>query len=237
MSTFVLIHGAWHGGWAWEKVGAYLEKAGHTVFAPDLPSHGGDPTPTNDVTLQMYADATCTAVNAAAERVILVGHSMGGVVISAAAEQCPGNIERLVYVAAFLPANGETLLQQFPADTPGAVLPNLVMAADGASARVADDKIVPAFYHDVDGETAAWAISKLVPQAGAPFATPVMTSAETFGAIPKTYVECTADNAIPISVQRAMQAKWPVENVITMETSHSPFFSQPEQLAQHLLSL
>jgi pimeloyl-ACP methyl ester carboxylesterase len=129
------------------------------------------------------------------------------------------------------------LLQQFPENTPGAVLPNLVMAEDGASARVADDKIVHAFYHDVDVDTADWAISKLVPQAAAPFATPVMTTVERFGAIAKTYIECTADNAIPIAVQRAMQRKWPVETILTMDTSHSPFFSQPEQLAQHLMSL
>lgn len=64
MSTFVLIHGGWHGGWCWYKVMALLEKHGHTVVAPDLPSHGRDRTPLSAVSLQGYVDSVCKVIDA-----------------------------------------------------------------------------------------------------------------------------------------------------------------------------
>ena len=75
MSTFVLIHGARHGGWCWYKVVPLLEKRGHTVLAPDLPSHGRDKTSISDVSLQTYVDGVCQILDAQREPVILVGHS------------------------------------------------------------------------------------------------------------------------------------------------------------------
>jgi len=78
MSTFVLIHGGCHGAWCWYKVVPALEKQGHTVIAPDLPSHGRDKTPVSAVTLQAYVDAVCSLIDVRREPVVLVGHSMGG---------------------------------------------------------------------------------------------------------------------------------------------------------------
>ena len=81
MATFVLIHGAWHGGWCWRKVVPHLEAAGHTVIAPDLPSHGDDPTPAAEVTLDDYVRRVCEILDAQDEPVVLVGHSMGGLLV------------------------------------------------------------------------------------------------------------------------------------------------------------
>ena len=78
MSTYVLIHGAFHGGWCWDKVVPLLEAAGHKVVAPDLPSHGRDDTPIAEVTLDTYARRACEVAAAQSEPVIIVGHSMGG---------------------------------------------------------------------------------------------------------------------------------------------------------------
>ena len=89
MATYVLVHGAWHGAWCWFKVIPLLEKRGHKVVALDLPSHGRDKTPTSSVTLQSYADRVCQTLDECSEPVVLVGHSMGGVVITQAAEQRP----------------------------------------------------------------------------------------------------------------------------------------------------
>ena len=102
MSTFVLIHGAWHGGWAWNNVAALLRTEGHTGHTPDLPGHGSDQTAVGEVTLQAYVDRVTAVIDSCPEPVVLAGHSMGGVVISQTAEQRPQRICALVYVCAFL---------------------------------------------------------------------------------------------------------------------------------------
>ena len=106
IATFVLIHGAWHGGWCWDKVKPILEKNGHTVVAPDLPGHGEDKTPIADVSLAAYTERVCEILDQQSEKVILVGHSLGGLSISQAAELRPENIEILVYLSAFLLKDG-----------------------------------------------------------------------------------------------------------------------------------
>ena len=78
MSTYILIHGAWHGAWCWDKVISLLKKEGHAAVALDLPGHGDDKTPIAEVTLQAYADRVCEVTSAQSEPVILVGHSLGG---------------------------------------------------------------------------------------------------------------------------------------------------------------
>ena len=109
MSRFVLVHGAWHGAWCWYKLLPRLERAGHRVTALDLPAHGKDRTPIAEVTLERYADAVCNALGLDAEPAILVGHSMGGIAITQAAERHPERIKSLVYLTAFLLRDGDTL--------------------------------------------------------------------------------------------------------------------------------
>ena len=86
MSTFVLVHGAFHGAWCWYKVIAGLEAAGHRAIAPDLPGHGLDRTPMETCTLDRYVSTVVAAIEAAEEPVVLVGHSLGGVTVSQGAE-------------------------------------------------------------------------------------------------------------------------------------------------------
>ena len=111
MSSYILIHGACSGGWCWEKVVPLLERAGHTVAAPDLPGHGLDDTPSGEVTLASYSRRVCEILDAQAEPVILVGYSMSGLVITAAAEERPEKIKALVYLTAYLVRHGESLAQ------------------------------------------------------------------------------------------------------------------------------
>jgi pimeloyl-ACP methyl ester carboxylesterase len=92
MSACVLVHGAWHGGWCWDKVVRLLNKEGHRVEAPDLPGHGKNKAPIPEVSLQAYSDSICKILDAQSQPVILIGHSMGGVVISQAAEYRPERI-------------------------------------------------------------------------------------------------------------------------------------------------
>jgi pimeloyl-ACP methyl ester carboxylesterase len=238
VGTFVLVHGAWHGAWCWDEVRPRLEAAGHTVLCPDLPGHGDGPDepPAAEVTLDDYATRVVEAVGAGDDPVVLVGHSMGGVVITEVAERVPDAVATLVYVTAFLPGDGQTLLELADDDPGTLVLPNLVVAEDGASATLRPEAVVDAFYGDCDAQVAVRAGARLVPQPLAPFATPVRTSAERFGRVPRRYVECTEDRAISIARQRRMQAAVGVGEVVTMDTSHSPFLSRPDELVRHLLA-
>jgi pimeloyl-ACP methyl ester carboxylesterase len=236
MSRYVLIHGAWHGGWCWDKVVPLLEREGHAVEAPDLPGHGRDRVAVQEVSLQAYADRVCKILDAQPEPVILVGHSMGGIVITQVGEYRPARIETLVYLTAFLVRNGESLRQVFQGDTETLLRPNTVWAED-QSCTVKDEALKEVFYGDCSDEDVARARSLLVPQATAPFVAPVSTTEENFGRIPRAYIECLRDRTISPSVQRSMYTALPCREVISMDTSHSPFLSAPEELAGHLMSL
>jgi len=237
MSTYVLIHGAWHGGWCWDKVIPVLEHQGHKVEAPDLPGHGGDKTPLSKISLEAYVNRVCEILDAQSNPVILVGHSMGGIVITQGAEYRPDKISTLVYLSAYLPRNGESLLQLVHGDTESLLMPNTIMAEDKSSATLRDERIKEVLYGDCTDEDVARAKSFLVPQAGAPLATPVKTSEEKFGRVRRVYISCLRDRAVTPTCQERMYTNLPCERVITMDTSHSPFFSAPGELARHLLSL
>src|SRR6185295_8426805 len=117
MTTYVLVHGSFHGAWCWQPVVAALEARGARVIAPDLPGHGDDRTPVAQCTLQAYVDRVTAVLDAQEQNVVLVGHSMGGVVITQAAEARAEKIARLVYVCAFVPQNGQALIELAKQDT------------------------------------------------------------------------------------------------------------------------
>jgi pimeloyl-ACP methyl ester carboxylesterase len=237
MSTFVLVHGAWHGSWTWDKVAPELRRQGHEVHSPNLPGHGGDPTPIVQVTLQAYADRVTEIIDGCRDPVVLVGHSMGGIVISQAAEQRSRSIRSLVYVCAFLLQDRQSLLQIADKDSDAIVLRNLVMAEDRSSAVLKPEVIREVFYADCSEQDAAWAQSRLVPQAAAPLGTPIQISAAKFGKIPRFYIECLQDRAISPAVQRQMYAASPCKRVFTLDSSHSPFLSKPDELTRALLAI
>lgn len=238
MSTFVLIHGGCHGAWCWYKVAPRLEKQDHTVIAPDLPSHGRDKTPVSAVTLQAYVDTVCAIIDAQREPVILVGHSMGGGIITQTAEYRPDKIKTLVYLTALLPANGESMGQVLRRNTGSVLASNFVpAAADKSAMSVREEVLADAFYGDCSAEDIALAKLLLVPQATAPLKTPLQTSAANFGRIPRVFIECLRDRAHSLSFQQSVYAAFPGQQVIVMDTSHSPFFSAPDELATHLAAL
>lgn len=237
MSTFILIHGAYHGAWCWYKVIPLLSKAGHRVVAPDLPSLGRDTTPVQQVSLDSWTHTVCTVVEAQSEPVVLVGHSRGGLLLSAVAETLPDKIERLVYVTAALLGDGKSLRQLLVDDRTSQIIPNLVVAADGHSSWVRDEALREVFYGESPDEDIALARLLVRPEARGPAGTAIHVTKENFGSVPRAYIECARDRAIPLQLQRAMQVDWPCDSVHTLDTDHSPFFSAPRQLAALLLSI
>jgi pimeloyl-ACP methyl ester carboxylesterase len=230
MSTFVLVHGAWHGGWCWNNVVPALRREGHHVYAPNLPGHGEDDAVRGSITLQMYTERILELLDRQQEPVILVGHSMGGLVVSEAAERRPDKVRTLMYVCAFLLRNGQTLGEVAQRDPNALVMPNLVASEDGLTVRLKENIIRDAFYTCCTPEDAAFARARLVPQAVAPFATPLQLSEVNYGSIPRVYVECTRDRAISIEIQREMCTRTPCARTYTLDTDHSPFLSSPVEL-------
>jgi pimeloyl-ACP methyl ester carboxylesterase len=240
MATFVLVHGSWFGSWCWEKVVPLLEQQGHRVAAPDLPGYGQDQTPPREITLQHFADRVCRVLDAQAEPVVLVGHSRGGVVITQAAEYRPDKIQTLVYVCAFLPRNGESLLQLAQQDRETLIFPHLTFAEDRGYVAIKDEgsgAIKEVFCGQCSDLDLARATPRLVPDPLAPVVTPVHTTEANFGRIQRVYIECLRDRAIGPGLQRQMYTAVPCHQVISMDTDHSPFLSAPEELAAHLISV
>jgi pimeloyl-ACP methyl ester carboxylesterase len=237
MASYVLVHGAWHGGWCWHKLTPLLEAAGHRVDALDLPGHGDDRTPVSGMTLEANAARICGRVEEAGEPVVLVGHSMGGTSITQAAELVPDRIALLVYLCAFLPRDGQSLPELAEGDPATLVLPNLVIDESGGTATVAEHALRDAFYGACSDEDVDFARTRLVPESLAAIAAPVAITAERCGAVPHAYVECLRDRAIGIDRQREMHAAVGCERVLALDTDHSPFFSAPRELADHLLLL
>ena len=118
MSNFLLVHGSWSDASVWSLVTERLRAAGHNVVTPDLPAHGSDTTDPANATLAGYAEAVERAASDFQGPVVLVGHSMGGTVISTVAEQHPDLVSHLVYVAAFLLPSSQSLYG-FTQSSPG----------------------------------------------------------------------------------------------------------------------
>ncbi len=237
MSTFLLIHGGWSGGWCWYKVRRGLEAKGHRVLTPDLPGHGENERPLSEITLEAYARATVEFATAEPEKVIAVGHSMTGISNTQAAEYAPDQFKALVYLAAFLPSNGQSLLDIAADDPENLVLRNLTHSEDGLCMTFKPEAIKEAVFADCSDEDILRGAAQMRPQASAPFRAPAKLTEERSGRIPKYYIECLQDRAITIQSQRAMIAANPCEKVFTIDSSHAPFYSRPDEVVQHLLSI
>jgi pimeloyl-ACP methyl ester carboxylesterase len=232
MATFLLIHGAWHGAWCWDRVVPRLRAAGHEVIAPDLPAHGGDRTPWWRATLGGYARRACDAARPAGP-VIAVGHSLGGLVVTEAAAREPALFAALVYLCAFAPLRGESLLSLGRTDA-ATLVPAAARWGLGTIA-IRPERATAAFYAGCAPADAVAATDRLRPTPMLPLFQGVRAPPPS--AIPLAYVECSEDRAIPIELQRRMHRRLPMERVVTMATDHSPFLGAPEALATHLDAL
>lgn len=231
MAHFILVHGAWHGGWCWAHVVPRLQALGHHVEAPDLPSHGADPRSPVGITLDDYAESVRAAALAAPEPVILVGHSMGGLVISRTTELVPEKVALGVYLAAFIPelAGGPLLLA-----ASAAIGEHLVPSEDGNVLRFAPGGARSVFYGHCTDEDVAFAVERLCPQSASVLTTSPLLSAARFGRVPRVYIECLDDRAITLESQREMHERAGCQRVRSIDTDHSPFFSTPDQLVSIL---
>lgn len=235
MAIFLTIHGAWYGGWSFERLRAALEARGHGLVSPDLPGIGGDEATLAAVTLEGWADFVAGLARAQAEPVILCGHSRGGIVISEAAERAPEAIKALVYVSAFLIPSGRCLndlVDDVPRHPDFAA--GLTVTPGGAALQLTPEGATAAFYHRAPAEGRAVALARMNPEPLGPLGQALTVTAQRYGCIPRHYIECSDDQAIPLSQQRAMQADLPCATVATLDSDHSPFLTCPDRLVEEL---
>ncbi len=232
MKSFILVHGSWHNAWNWHKVIPILEAKGHEIFAVDLPGMGRDKTPIQDVTLQTSVDCICALIDQAKYPVILVGHSKNGIIISQAAEFRYNKIEKLNYLAAFLIADGNTQAAYSALDTEGILKPYVNRYPETKSHTLQPEIYKEGLYHDCENDIYEMAKILLSHESAVTGITPLQLSTEKFGSVPRYYIECTEDRAVTSFIQKKMYTEMPCVKVFSMATSHSPFFSAPNNLCK-----
>jgi len=236
MARFVLVHGAFVGAWVWRPLMDRLMAEGHTAQAFDLPGLGDDRTPVSNVTLDSCADRLCEVLASGSEPAIVAGNSMGGVIATQGAARCPERVAALVYVAAFWPKNGQSLLDltKLPEGADDQVQANITIEGDPPVAIMSPAASRQALYGSCAEEVAAQAIQRQRPQPVAPFATPVSIGRGCLDGIKSYYVLCKRDRAIPAPLQRRMIAENVCAGVVELDTDHTPQLSMTNELARAL---
>jgi pimeloyl-ACP methyl ester carboxylesterase len=234
--TYVLVHAAWLGGWQWESVKKILEEKGHTALTPDLTGHGSDKTEPEKITMTDYVNALGNLLKKQTKPVILVGHSFNGITVSRVAELHPEKVKSLVYLTAFLLPNGGSFMKAVQGVKGSTAVDNFAFSEDKTYAYVNENEIQNAFAHDIPKEAFEQAKPYIVREPAAPLFYELEITENIFGNIPKYYIECTEDRAIPIDVQRAM-SQGKVKKIYSLKSSHTPNFSHPQKLANILMDI
>jgi pimeloyl-ACP methyl ester carboxylesterase len=276
-AVFVLVHGGWHNHSAWDRVTPLLEANGFAALTLDLPGAGVnaiaptsvglpfdaaafavEPSPIAGVTQEDRTRAVVALVREAASlgdgKVILVGHSAGGMTISAVAEQVPDLLLAVVYLAGFMVPNGMPLLAMLQHETLSSALAPGLFVGDpiaigatrinpGSTDEAYRSLLKASFYGDVSDSEFARAASQLhYDESNAGAVAPSEITPERFGTVPRHYIRCTQDRAIPLTGQDHMIAT--VDGALggktttyTLESSHSPFLSQPANLSRILVDI
>ncbi len=240
-NTVIFVHGAWHGSWCFNKVihkfSELESRFGLNVIAKDLPGHGTSKLNLKpiEITLKTYVDYVKAIIEkeiSEESRAILVGFSMGGIVISQVAEDLGSDkISKLIYVSGFIPDKNGSLVEEEKKTEHPSVSLKMTLDESNSSISIKDkDAIKNLFYNCCSDEDIEWAISNFQDQPLRPFLDKVNLGSN-FYEIPKVYVKCKQDNAIHAKDQERMIAENDCR-VIEIDTDHSPFFSKAEELVE-----
>lgn len=232
--TFLLVHGSWMSARCWKPAQAILEAHGHRTLAIDLPGHGANEVALADLSLDLYVNQVLDTAKSFGEPVVLVGHSMAGVVISQAAERSPGSFARLVYVAAYLPVNGQSLNDLAQSDADSLIGPNMRPAADWSTLDLEATERGNLFFQDC-ADVAQPYLDSWRAEPVAPLTVPLELG-EAFASVPRSYLHTTRDRVVSPQLQRRMLAATPTPTV-EFESGHLPMLVDPAKFVSVLLSM
>ena len=235
MRPFVLVHGAWHGGWCWARVTERLETAGRRVFAPSLPGCGeraGELS--RAIGLDSFYDTVIDLIVQEDLRdVVLVGHSAGGAVVPTPAARLADRVSRLVFLDAHIPFPGESLLDLSSPE----VAEGRRIAAQAYDGGISLPVPPPAFFGVTDPADAAWMAPLLTPHPLKPMEDPLPADAAIPDATRVAYIRCTDplyDNVEKSAERARNRADWRYDE---LATGHNAMVSAPDELTALLLEL
>jgi pimeloyl-ACP methyl ester carboxylesterase len=234
MSTFVLVHGAWGGGWIWRRVVAPLRAAGHEVHAVTLTGDGERAHLRHPgIMLATHVEDVIGLIDAEElTDIVLVGHSYGGMVITGAADvlsaRGPGRLRHLVYVDAMVPVPGEGW---------GSGHPPEIVQARLTAARAHDNALPPPDPRDfgIDGPDRDWLLRRQVPHPFGMYRVPLHFDGARWAALPRTFVDCNRPAYPTIEAMRHRVRQQPGWRIVEIATGHCPMVTAPQQLLQVLL--
>lgn len=227
----VLVHGAFENASVWGHVTAKLQADGYKVVTVNLPGRPGNPAAPDKVSLSLYGDTVVGALTKLNRPAVVVGHSFAGIVIADAAEKAPAKIKTLVFTAAYLPHDGDSLVSMANKDADAKIGPHLQIKKEQGIASVEYSARADLFANGAP-EGLRKAIPDLIlDEPLAPLATPVHVTAGEFGKIDKVYIHTAYDQVISPAFQAQMVASTPVRREFTLPTGHTPFLTAPNELA------
>lgn len=222
--TLLLVHGAWHGAWCWERLLPFLAEQNITVVAPSLIGQGERAAEvTKETGLYTHIDQIVELIEREQlSDIVLVGHSYGGIVIAGVAEKVPGNIRRMIYLDALVPEDGQSEDD---------------MSTSKDSAKLVDGWLVAPASPEIMGVTdpadVAWMNQLLVPIPQKCFAEPVHLISSEAAQIPKAYIQTSKFPSIFANAERARAKGW---NVQVLDDGHDAMVTKPKELAELLLA-
>ena len=238
MFHLLLIHGAWQGAWAWEKLIPELEKLQFRCTPVDMPGngHSQDRTPLKEVSLDLYMRFLAKELERIEGDIIVIGHSSGGIIASQLAENHPDRIRAIIYIAGMMLPSGmeyAEIVSELQPDHPeiAGIIPYLQWSDDGEVSTIIDGAAQKILLQDCPQDIADSAAAKLKrhPQRGR--AIKATLTDEGFGQVPRAYIEAKLDKSIVPVAQKRMQELVPGAVRFSLDSGHTPQLSQPKELA------
>lgn len=232
--TFIFVHGAWHAAWCWQDIATALRAQGHTVLTPDLPGHGKKPCPAQIIKFDDYVTHIITLIKKTSQPVTLVGHSMAGLIISQVAEIIPKHIDKLVFLAAYIPKTNESLFSMAKTGDSHQLSPFLIIDATKQEIRLKLTYDLISILFNRSSETEAkQAIAQLQPEPLQPFQAHVSLG-KNFADTPKRVFVCEDDQALVLSDQLRM-GQAVTDDITFLDADHAVYYSGKYDIIHALL--